>query len=73
MVRAEPEFLDEIQTKALRVCLLAIQSHLNNFHLRFIFLQTLTISTVQLLYTVKKKGEKPDGKPYPLPHGLKGQ
>ncbi len=29
------------------------------------------ISTVQLLYTVKEKGGKPDRKPYPLPYGLR--
>ncbi len=33
--------------------------------------QPLTVSTVQLLYTVKEKGGKPDRKPYPLPYGLK--
>ncbi len=34
------EFLDEIQTKNLRVFLLAIHSHLYSFALRFIFLRT---------------------------------
>jgi hypothetical protein len=34
----EAEFLDEVQTKVLRVFLLAI--HLYSFALRFIFLQT---------------------------------
>ncbi len=34
-------------------------------------LNLLRISTVQLLYTVKEKGEKPDGKPYPLSYGLR--
>ncbi len=34
------EFLDEVQTKVLRVFLLAIQSHLYSFSLRFLFLQT---------------------------------
>ncbi len=34
------------------------------------FTQPLTVSAVQLLYTVKEKGGKPDGKPYPLPYGL---
>jgi hypothetical protein len=59
----EAEFLDEIQTKVL----LAIHSHLCSFALRFLFLQThatvstvITVSTVQLLYTVKEKGGKPD-------------
>jgi hypothetical protein len=35
--------------------------------------QPLTVSTVQLqlLYTVKEKGGKPDRKPYPLPYGLR--
>ncbi len=37
---AEVEFLDEIQTKVLRVVLLAVHSHLNSFVLRFIFLKT---------------------------------
>ncbi len=31
----------------------------------------LHISTVQLLYTVKEKGGKPDRKPNPLPYGLR--
>jgi hypothetical protein len=30
----------------------------------------LTVSRVQLLYTVKEKGGKTDRKPYPLPYGL---
>jgi hypothetical protein len=34
------EFLHEIQTKVLRVFLLAIHSHLYSFALRFLFLQT---------------------------------
>jgi hypothetical protein len=33
--------------------------------------QPLTASTVQLLYTVKEKGEKPYRKPYPLLYGLR--
>jgi hypothetical protein len=33
--------------------------------------QPLTVSTVQLLYTVKEKGGQPDRKPYPLPSGLR--
>jgi hypothetical protein len=33
--------------------------------------QPLTVSTVQILYTVKEKGGKPDRKPYPLPFGLR--
>jgi hypothetical protein len=38
--------------------------------LRLLFLQTHTVSTVQLLYTAKDKGGKPDRKPYPLHYGL---
>jgi hypothetical protein len=30
----------------------------------------LTVSTVQLLYTIKEKGGKPDRKPYPIPYGF---
>jgi hypothetical protein len=66
--------LDEIQTEVLRVFLLAIHSHLYSLALRFFKLtQPLTVSTVQLLYTVKEKGVKPDRKPYPLPYGLRNQ
>ncbi len=36
----EAEFLDEIQTKVLKAFLLAIQSHLNSFALKFLFLKT---------------------------------
>jgi hypothetical protein len=43
--------------------------------LRFIFLQThatsYSFSAVQLLYTVKEKGGKPDRKPCLFPYGLK--
>ena len=41
---AEAEFLDEIQTKVLRVFLLAIHSELYSFVLRCLFLQTHTSS-----------------------------
>jgi hypothetical protein len=55
----EAEFLDEIQTKVLIVFLLAIHSHLTallgDFYL-FQLTQPLTVSTVQLLYTVMEKG-----------------
>jgi hypothetical protein len=67
----EAEFLDEIQTKALRVFLLAIHSHLYSFALRFLFLQTH--ATSHSFYCIRCKGErrKPGRKPYPLPSGLK--
>ncbi len=56
--RPEVEFLDEIQTKVLRVFLLDIHSHLYRFAICFFKLtQPLTVSTVQLLFTVKEKGE----------------
>ncbi len=62
--------MDEIQTKVLRVFLLAIHSHLYSFALDLYFFkltQPLTGSTVHLLYMVKEKGGKPDRKPYRLP------
>jgi hypothetical protein len=34
-------------------------------------MQPLTVSTIQLQYTIKKKGGKPDRKPYALPYGLR--
>jgi hypothetical protein len=39
-MRTDAEFLDKIQTKVLRVFLLAIKIHLYSFALRFLFLQT---------------------------------
>ncbi len=65
---AVSEFLNEIQTEVFRVFLLAIHSHLYSFALRFYFIkltQPLMISRIQLLYTVKESGGKPDRKPYP--------
>ncbi len=37
----------------------------------YFFKFTQPISTVQLLYTVKEKGGKPDRKPHHLPYGLR--
>ncbi len=54
----EAEFLDEIQTKVLRVFLLAMQCRLYSFALRFIFLPNHATSYsfyCALLYTVKEK------------------
>ncbi len=62
------------QNPVKRVFLLAIHSHLYTFVLRFPFLETHATSslTVQLLYTEKDKGGKPDRKPYALlPYGLR--
>ncbi len=55
----EAEFLDEIQTKVLRVFLLSIHSHLYSFVLRFPFLQTHATSySFYSLVTVHCKGER---------------
>jgi hypothetical protein len=64
----EAEFLDEIQTKVLRVFLLVIHSsHLYSFALRFLFLPTHATS-----YSFcKGERRKPDRKPHPLPFGLR--
>ena len=67
---SEAELLDEIHTKVLRVFLLAIHSHLYSFALRLLFIHThatSTVSSIQLVYTVKEKGGKPDRKPNLLP------
>jgi hypothetical protein len=68
--RPEAEFLGEIQTQSFS---LAIHSHLHSFALRFPFLQThaTSYSFYNYSYTVKEKGGKPDGKPYPLLYGLR--
>ncbi len=60
--------------KILKSFLLAIHGHLNNFALRFLFLQNHATSYSffsLLLYTVKEIEGKPDRKAYPLPYGLK--
>jgi hypothetical protein len=57
--------------KVLRDFLLAIQSHLDSFALRFLFLQTRATSYsfyIASLYTKEEEG-KPSRKPYPLPYG----
>jgi hypothetical protein len=75
LIKVLTEFLDEIQTKVLRVFLLDIHSHLYFLKLTQPLTcllkptKPLTVSTVQFLYTVKER--KPDRKPYPLPDGLK--
>ncbi len=71
--RPEAKFLDEIQTKVLRFVLLAIQSHLYSFALRFLFLHKLTQPTFLQCVTVqcKEKGGKPFRKPHPLSYGLR--
>ncbi len=69
----EAQFLDEIQTKVLRVFLPAIHRHLFNFALRFLFLQTNATSySFYSSVTAHCKGErrKPDRKLYPLTYGL---
>jgi hypothetical protein len=68
----EAELLDEIQTKVLRVFLLAIHSQLNSFALWFSFLQTHATSyssyiSATVLYTIKEKEGKNDRKTYTLP------
>jgi hypothetical protein len=37
----------------------------------FKLMQPLTVSTIQLKYTLKEKGGKPDKKPYAVPYGLR--
>ncbi len=61
--------MDEIQTKVLRVFLLAIHSHIYSFALRFLFLQThaTSFSFCSALLLVKEKGGKPDIKLHPSP------
>ncbi len=71
----EAEFLDVIHTKVLKsfppcYSQSPVQICLDFFHL-FKLTQPLTVSTVQLLYTGKEKGGKPDRKPYPLPYGFR--
>ncbi len=72
---SEAKFLDEIQTKVLRVSSLLFTATSTALPWRFLFLQTHATSYSfysSVLYTVKVKGGgKPDRKPYPLPYGLR--
>jgi hypothetical protein len=55
----EAEFLDEIQTKVLKVSPLAIHRHIYNSALRFLFLQTHATSyNFYSSVTVHCKGER---------------
>jgi hypothetical protein len=67
--RPEAEFLDEIQTKILRVFLLVIHSHFRSFACDYFFklTQPNTVSTVHTAHC-EEKGGKPYRKPYPLPY-----
>ncbi len=47
----EAEFLDEIQTKVFRVFLLAVNSHIYSFALRYLFLQTQATSYILLQFS----------------------
>ncbi len=58
-ILCEAEFSDEIQSKVLRVFLLAIHSHIYSFALRFLFLQTHATSySYYSSVTVHCKGER---------------
>jgi hypothetical protein len=69
-----PEVLDEIQTKSYEFSSLLFtvtSSALPWDYYFFKLTQPLTASTVQLMYTVKLKGEKRDKISYPLSFGLR--
>ncbi len=64
----EAEFLDEIQAKPKEISSLLFTFTSTALPWDFYFFklsQPLTVSTVQLLYTIKETGGKPDRKPYP--------
>jgi hypothetical protein len=65
----EAEFLDEIQTKDLRVFLLAIHSYLFSFALRLIFFQThaTSYSLYSSVTVLKEKGGTLDKNHAPFP------
>jgi hypothetical protein len=73
MESSEAKFLDKIQTKALRVFLLAIHSRFRSFALVYISSNSRNLLKFLqfILYTVKEKGGNPNRKPYPLPYGLR--
>jgi hypothetical protein len=73
LIRRLTSWTKSRQKKVLRVFLLAIHSHLSfpwDFYL-FKLKQPFIVSTVPLLYTVKKKAGKPDRKPCPLLYELR--
>jgi hypothetical protein len=63
--KPEAEFLDEIQTKVLRVFLFVIHSHFYSIALRFLFFKL----TQPLTVSVKEKGGKPNRNSYRVPYG----
>jgi hypothetical protein len=56
-MRPEGELLDEIQTKVIRVFLLAIHSHIYSFALRFLFFQT-NATSYGFYSTMKRRKEE---------------
>jgi hypothetical protein len=67
----EAEFLEEIQTKVLRVFLLDIYNHHYSFCLE-IYISSNSRNLLQFLqYTVKDQRGKSDRKPFSLPYGLR--
>ncbi len=65
------KFLNKIQTKVLKVYSLLLTVTSTSVPWDFYFFKLtipLAVSTVQLLYSVKETGGKPDRKPYPLPY-----
>jgi hypothetical protein len=69
-----PNSWTKYRQKSLKSYLLAIQSLLYSFALRFLFLQTHATSysfCSALVYTLKEKVGKPESKPHPIPYGLR--
>jgi hypothetical protein len=72
--RQRPNSWTKNPDKSLISFLLAIQSLLYSFAVRFLFLQTHATSysfCSALVYTIKEKVGKPERKPHPLPYGLR--
>jgi hypothetical protein len=67
-----PEFIDPVFVKTSpKRSLLVIENE--RFGLVFAKTGTKNSGTVNLMYTVKEKGGKPDRKPQPLPYGIRNQ
>jgi hypothetical protein len=67
---AEAEFLDEIQAKIFKEFSSYLFTVTSTALPEISLIQPLSYF-VQLLYTIKKKGGKPDRKPQPLSYGLR--
>jgi hypothetical protein len=65
-VSAEAKFLDEIQTKVLRLFLLVINGHFYSFALTYVYISSNSNNLLQFLYKRKAINLKENHTPFPM-------